>query len=80
MPVDKASIFKKVRIAIKDYAEFTNEEVEAAVEKAFDVIESDMDTGGYEQSTKVDAAEAALEAAMNEADEQAEGSVEKEDA
>lgn len=61
-------ILKKIKTAITDYAEFENTGVSDAVNAAIARLEADLDAAGYEQSSKSDEAEAALEAAMNEAD------------
>jgi len=61
-------ILKKIKTAIADYAEFNSTEVSDAVSEAFNRLEADLDAAGYEQSSKSDEAEQALDAAMNEAD------------
>lgn len=60
-------ILKKIKTAIKDYAEIP-EALNDALDKAINQLDSDLDAAGYEQSSKADEAESALDAAMNEAD------------
>lgn len=60
-------ILKKIKTAIEDYGEFPKE-VEDATLAALKQLGDDLETAGYEQSSKSDTAESALEDAMNTQD------------
>jgi len=60
-------ILKKIKTAIEDYGELP-EVVERATLAALTQLGDDLEAAGYEQSSKSDTAEGALEQAMNEHD------------
>lgn len=68
MAPEQTNIIKSIRTAIDDYAEFPTEDLQEAVLNALGDLDTDLTESGYQQSSRADAAAAAIENAMNEAD------------
>ena len=78
--MDGTGIVAAIKTALEDYASFDSEEVSDGVFAALDTLDTDLTEAGYTQSSKADNATAALENAMNDADQQHEDEEEEEKA